>query len=105
MIRKLTEKIALSIDYIRILWKAPTSVETPFWCHFKEVDGKGNWIYSDLIKTFMDTIDSKNQEEFSGEQYVALIPKAYVSLEEVADDLCDQILDMYYKIVEKEGPA
>ena len=81
-------KIALSADYIRRLWKAPTSVETPFWCHFKEVNDQGHWVYSDKIKNFMSTIDSKYQDEFSKEQYVALIPIPYMSLEEVADDLC-----------------
>lgn len=84
---------AVSIDFIRSLWKSPSSIETPFWTHIEEIlDGK--WIITDKLKKFMSTVDGRMQEEFYGYQYVALVPKPYVTLEELAEDLADQIIDL-----------
>lgn len=78
--------VAVSIDYLRKPWKAPSSVETPFWTHIEEVvDGK--WQTTDKVKQFMSTIDGRLQEDFYGYQYLALTPSPYLSLEEIAGEL------------------
>lgn len=82
----------VSIDFIRKLWKEPTSVSTPFWCHFRDiVDGK--WKLTDRLSRFLSTIDSSKVEMFLGDLYLALIPKSYQTLEELAEDLANQVLD------------
>ena len=82
----------VSVDYIRKLWKAPTSISTPFWCHINDINN-GKWIHTDKLNRFLSTLDSRKVEMFSGDLYLALIPKPYLSLEELAEDLSDQILD------------
>ena len=91
-------QFAVSIDYLRKLWKTPTSIETPFWCHFNEVNEKGGWEETDRIKKYMAQIDRRHKEDFNGIFYVALEPKPYLLLEEMAEDFCMQILDMLDKI-------
>lgn len=81
----------VSIDFIRKLWKTPTSISTPFWCHiWDSVDGK--WEENDRVKAFLATLDSKYLESFYGDTYIALVPKPYLPLEELAEDLANQIL-------------
>ena len=81
----------ISVDYIRHMWKQPTSVYTPFWCHIKEIDN-GNWVYTERLKAFTASLDSRLVEQHGNEIYYALIPKPYLILEELAVDLADQVL-------------
>lgn len=82
----------VSVDYIRKLWKEPTSVNTPFWCQIREIED-GKWVLTNRMSRFLSTIDSRKVELFHGDPYMALIPKPYLSLEELAEDLSDQILN------------
>ena len=82
----------VSVDYIRKLWKAPTSVSTPFWCHIKDIEG-GKWVHTERMDRFVSTIDSRKTETFHGDPYLALIPKPYQALEDLTEDLANQVLD------------
>ena len=86
----------VSVDYIRKLWKAPTSVSTPFWCQIRDIEG-GKWKLTERMSRFLLTIDSRKVELFYGDPYLALIPKPYQTLEELANDLANQILDFIQK--------
>lgn len=92
----------VSIDYIRRLWKAPTSVSTPFWCHIRDVED-GKWKLTDRMSRFLATIDQRKVELFYGDPYLALIPKPYQTLEELAEDIADQILDYLQAYKRFEG--
>ena len=81
----------ISVDFIRELWKAPTSIATPFW--FKIWDNvDGHWTKTDHLVHYLATIDSKYLEEANGNTYIALIPKPYLPLDDLAEDLANQIL-------------
>ena len=92
----------LSIDYIRKLWKAPTSVITPFWCHIRDIED-GKWKLTERMSRFLSTIDSRKVEMFYGDPYIALIPKPYQTLEELSEDLANQILDYLHSYNEFKG--
>ena len=93
--------IAVSVDFLRKPWKASTSIETPFWCHLSEIiDGK--WVITEKVLKFMSTIERREQEEFYGTQYLALKPKPYFTLSEVAEDLADQIIKILRRFQELE---
>ena len=94
----LNEK-GISIDFIRTLWKAPTSVETPFWCQIRDIEN-GKWMITEKMKQFLLTVDSRRVEVFYGDPYLALIPKPYRSLEELGEDLAEQVLDYLRKYEE-----
>ena len=82
----------ISINYLRNLWKAPTSVITPFWCNIRDIE-EGKWKLTDRMRRFLSTIDSNKVELFYGDPYMALIPKPYQTLEELTENLANQILD------------
>lgn len=85
--------IAVSIDYSQKLWVSPSSVETPFWMHIAEIVN-GKWMYTDKIKRFMARVDGRMQDELYGHQYIALIPKPYVTLEELAELMASQVIEI-----------
>ena len=91
------KKYGVSVDFIRSLWKSPTSVETPFWCSIRMIiDGK--WMVTDKITGYISSLDSKMQEEFYGCPYIALIPKPYSTIDELAEDLAEQVLKILSEI-------
>ena len=83
--------LGVSIDYIRKLWKSPSSIETPFWFHLSEIKN-GKWVCSNDLQKYMSSIDARLQDDFYGTQYLALIPKPYVTLDEMAEDFSQQII-------------
>lgn len=85
--------VAVSIDFIRDLWKSPSSVDTPFWCFIKEIID-GDWVVTDVLAKYLSTFDARMRSDFLGAKYIALIPKPYVSLEEVARDLSAQVIEI-----------
>ncbi len=87
----------VSISFIRALWKRPTSVETPFWCGLQEILND-KWTVTDKITGFMSSVAPTMHEEFHGVPYIALIPKPYVTIDELAEDLTDQVLGILRKI-------
>ena len=99
------DDFGVSIDFLRLLWKAPTSVETPFWCHIKEVDESEKWVITERISAFLSTIDRRKKEDFYGEIYIALEPKPFVSLDELAEDLCFQIITLINQIRNCNNPC
>lgn len=87
----------VSVDFIRMLWKSPSSCETPFWCHIKEVQG-GKWVYTNRIKKYLSSLEATQQDVFYSDAYIALLPKPYLTLEETAEDLADQMLGILSEI-------
>ena len=61
------DDFGVSIDFLRFPWKAPTSVETPFWCHSNEIAPDKKWIVSERVSSYLSTIDRRKKEEFCGE--------------------------------------
>ena len=89
----------ISVDFIRKLWKAPTSIATPFW--FKIWDSvDGNWTVTDRLTHYLATIDSKYLEDANGNTYIALIPKPYLPLDDLAQDLADQIINRLQSFID-----
>lgn len=82
----------VSVDYIRYLWKQPTSVTTPFWCHIKDIED-GKWIASERTTKFLASLDSSLVENHGNQPYIALIPKPYMTLEELSEDLANQVIE------------
>jgi len=89
----------VSVDFIRKLWKAPTSIASPFWFKIWD-DEDGHWVVSDRLRRFLATIDSKYLEEANGLTYIALVPKPYLPLDDFAEDLANQILDYLQRFIE-----
>ena len=89
--------IGVSINFDRYLWKKPESVETPFWFYFQKVFGK-DWIITDELKQFYASIDTTKREVKGKDIFVALIPKPFATLEEVAEDIANQIIE-YYNLI------
>lgn len=92
----------VSVDYIRHLWKQPTSVITPFWCHIKDIEN-GKWVTSARTTKFLASLDSRMVENHGSEPYIALIPKPYLTLEELAEDLANQLIDYLHRYEQIEA--
>ena len=89
----------VSVDFIRKLWKKPTSIITPFWCSIRDIEN-GKWVVSEKLNRYYSSIDSKYTESFFNEIYFPLIPKPYQSLEELSETLAGQIIDYLLKYEE-----
>ena len=83
----------VSIDFMRKLWINPASVETPFWCHFKEIKNE-KWIMTSRLSKYYASLDATRMDNFFGDTYIALLPKPYFTLDEVAEDLANQIISI-----------
>ncbi len=89
--------MGVSISFLRCLWRRSTSIETPFWCHFKEIKN-GKWKLTNRLAAYYASLDAKLIEDFYGETFIALYPKAYSTLEEMGEDLANQIMIMLQEI-------
>ena len=90
----------ISVDFIRKFWKSPTSVTTPFWFKIWDI-ADGKWTVAKDMTHFLATIDSKLLEkENNGTPYIALIPKPYLPLDDLAEDLANQIIEYLQKFIE-----
>ena len=98
----LAEIIGVSVAFLRNLWKRSTSIETPFWCFLKEIQN-GKWVLSERLSAYYASLDATTVEEYYGDIYIALIPKPYLTLEETANDLTNQIIQILQTIEEKFG--
>ena len=86
------KNFGVSIDYVRMLWKSPSSIETPFWFCIQEiVDSK--WVFTKRLSSFYESIEARKRDDFYGSPRIALIPKPYLTLEELAEDMAQQIID------------
>ena len=92
----------VSVAFLRNLWKRSTSIETPFWCFLKEIQN-GKWVLSERLSAYYASLDATTVEEYYGDIYIALIPKPYLTLEETANDLTNQIIQILQTIEEKFG--
>ena len=78
----------VSINFNRKAWGNAASTDTPFWCTISNEKWKPN----DSIKKYYASLDAAKTDDSSGVTYIALIPKPYVTLEELAVDLADQVI-------------
>ena len=81
----------LGIFFNRILWKKETSLCTPFWLSLND----SKWKQTGVMGEFLKTIPVRETErDKDGVIYIALKAPVARTLEETAQELCDQIL--YY---------
>jgi len=78
----------VGVCFLRDRWKSQTSKETPFW--FTIWEDKDQSL--DRLSRYYASLESATVDNSYGENYIALIPKPYVTLEEVAEDLTNQII-------------
>lgn len=77
---------AVNLEYDTWKWKNSNSVITPFWiCIYKIIDNR--WVQDAQIEKMMLRISS----EMKDDGYIALIPKKYVALSEIAADMKEQV--------------
>lgn len=80
----------VGVCFLRDCWKSQTSVETPFW--FYIWDDKEH--STDRLSKYYASLDPAVIDNSNGDNYIALIPKPYATLEEVAESLTDQIIEI-----------
>lgn len=81
----------LGVFFNRMLWKKETSRCTPFWLSLND----NNWKQTGTMGEFLKTIPLRETEkDQEGHVYIALQAPVARTLEETAQELCDQIL--YY---------
>ena len=87
----------ISINYLREYWKSPKSMETPFWCSVEEIiDGK--WTITDRISRYVSSLNAYKCDCLNVVTFIALDPKPYLGLEDLAEDLANQVIDILKEI-------
>ena len=77
----------VNLEYDTNKWKKSDNKNTPFWISInKEINKK--WCQDDQCKKAMLKIPS----DLKDDTYIALLPKCYVALSEVAEDMKKQVL-------------
>lgn len=80
----------LGIFFNRSLWKKETSICTPFWLNLND----NKWSQKGKMGEFLKCIPAREKErDQEGNIYIALKPPIARTLEETAQELCDQILN------------
>ena len=84
--------VLVSINYNQDLWKAPSSIETPYWIFLQELNDNGKGVTTEKVNRFMASIDSRKRGWFYQNDHIALVPKPYLELEDFAEDMANQII-------------
>lgn len=85
--------VLVSLNYNQDLWKAQSSIETPYWIFIQELNDKGKGVTTEKVNRFMASIDSRKRGWFYQNDHIALEPKPYLELEEFAEDMSRQIVE------------
>ena len=88
--------ILVSVNYNQDLWKAQSSIETPYWIYIQELDDNDRGVTTDKVNRFMASIDKRKRGWFYHNDHIALEPKPYLDLEEFAEDMANQIIDIVH---------
>lgn len=88
--------ILVSLNYNQDLWKADSSIETPYWIFIQELNDSSKGVTTEKVNRFMATIDSRKRGWFYQNDHIALEPKPYLELEEFAEDMANQIVQIVH---------
>ena len=91
-----TNGYAVTLLHSRYAWRMPGIADTPFWLSFKPKWGMNN-------KEFMEKLPVEDYMRYQNQDgcvFIALIPKPYLTMEETADDLLQQI-DYYFSLAKE----
>lgn len=88
--------VMVSLNYNQDLWKAQSSIETPYWIFIQELNDRGKGVTTEKVNRFMASLDSRKRGWFYQNDHIALEPKAYLELEEFAEDMANQIIDIVH---------
>lgn len=78
----------VNLEFDTNKWKNPDTKNTPFWISINK-DINGGWQQDEQCKKAMLRV----APDLTFETYIALIPKCYVALSEVADDMKKQVFE------------
>lgn len=82
----------VTLEYDTKKWKNPESKVTPYWLRIdRSIDGR--WVFDECCEKVMKKI----APELKDGTYIALIPKSYVALNEIVEDMKKQVLE-YFRI-------
>lgn len=81
------DDFAVNLEYDTNKWKNIDGQTTPFWMYIKKLID-GHWQQDEQCNKAM----LKISHEMKFEEYIALIPKKYVALSEIVDDMKKQVL-------------
>lgn len=82
----------VTLEYDTKKWKNPESKVTPYWLKI-ERSVNGRWRFDEPCEKAMKKIAPELKEG----EYIALIPKPYVALNEIVEDMKKQVLE-YFKL-------
>lgn len=85
-----TDSLGIDLRYDRFLWGESKAIETPFWVRFSRRNPDRS-SYTRIEKELLSLPEKLKLYRNYG-TYLALIPKPYVPMDEVAADLCEQII-------------
>ena len=94
----LLDSYAVTLEYDTVKWKNTMSKITPFWAHIQRIED-GKWVDDDVCEKALLQIDESQKDG----AYLALVPKCYVALGAVAEDMKEQLLqylEVYKRVVE-----
>lgn len=86
------DDLAIMIDYDTKKWKKTESKVTPYWLQIKRIVEE-RWLFDECCEKAMKKI----APELKDGTYIALIPKRYVALNEIVEDMKKQVLE-YFEI-------
>ena len=89
------DNLTITLNYDRNMWKSSSSVETPFWISFRNCEWEQT---TDILKKYSYFDENKKENILWGMQWIALEPLMNATLDEVAEDMKNQILEIYNKI-------
>ena len=82
------DKVTITLNYDRDLWKDPTSIETPFWVGIRNAE----WKQTSEICEVINRYPEHHKQVFWGMTFLALEPLQNATLQEICEDMKRKIL-------------
>ena len=79
----------VALLYNRFAWMNKSKEDTPFWFYFSD----GEWKQNEVMKNVLRGIPASEKDTIDNKDALALHPMLHATLDEVADDMMQQILD------------
>ncbi len=86
--------INLEVSFRRDEWKRHHALDTPFWIRFCDAD----WVHQNDLLNKLLTISENKRTTTGSLIFLALEPKPYLTLDEMAEDMANQVIE-YLKVV------
>ena len=83
------DKVTITLNYDRDLWKDPTSIETPFWVGIRNAE----WKQTSEICEVINRYPEHHKQVFWGMTFLALEPLQNATLQEICEDMKRKILE------------